>query len=124
MVRNAYWVTVKPMSTMMSTRPAVRPNTTTSPDSRPVKVMPAPNSQTSSSIQVGTSESARSCPRIARNRVRAPPTDAIMMLERRAKVAANRGSRKAMATRTSCAVTQSINSMRTKPCHAPSRRKV
>ena len=71
--RNAYCVTVKPISTTISTSPAVSPNTTMSPDRRPVKVMPAPNSHTSSSIQVGTSDSARSWPRMARNSVRRAP---------------------------------------------------
>ena len=69
-----------------------------SPDSRPVKVTPAPNSHTSSSIQVGTRESARSCPRRARNSVSAAPTPAMATQESRAKVAASRGSRKATAT--------------------------
>ena len=95
-----------------------------SPDSRPVKVTPAPNSHTSSSIQVGTSDSARSCPRIARNNVSAAPTPAMATQESRAKVAASRGSRKATATRTSWAVIHSPSSMRTKPCQAPSRRNV
>ena len=51
----------------------MRRKTGKSPASRPISVVPAPNSHTSSSIHVGTSDSARSWPRSARNRVTTAP---------------------------------------------------
>ena len=90
-----------------------------SPDSRPVNVTPAPNSHTSSRIHVGTSDSARSCPRSARNSVSAAADARRWRCWRGARTwrpGADRGRR--WRSRTSCAAIHSPNSMRTKPCQS------
>jgi hypothetical protein len=60
LTRKANCVTVKPISSMIRTRPDSRPEIAISPESRPVSVAAAPNSHTSSRIHVGASASARS----------------------------------------------------------------
>ena len=69
--RKANWVTVKPMSSRIRTRPATSAETAMSPGNRPTSTSPAPNIHTQNSSHVGMSDSARSCPRSARNRVSA-----------------------------------------------------
>src|SRR6476469_1904415 len=72
----------------MSTSPATRLETTTSPASRPVSVIAVAKIQMRNRIHVGISDSALSWPRRARNSVNPPPTAPITRNEVRANVEA------------------------------------
>ncbi len=111
-----------PISTRISTRPATRLDTTTSPASLPVSVIAVAKIQMRNRIHVGISDSARSWPRSARNSVKAPPTTPITRNDMRANVEASRGSITATATSVSCATIHTVNSMRIRPCQNAMRR--